>query len=243
MSGGKNTFVLFRRLRSRPNGVHNERVLGYCELAALRAARALAGEGGTVTAVTVGRARREDKALDFALTTAADRAIRVSSSGCDRLDFLGTAQVITAVLKGCESVDAVLCGDRSEDSLSGAVGPAVAELLGVPHLCGVLGIEEDADSTVVATTRSAGRIHRFRVGLPAVLCIRDFPGALEVGAREPGPIEVRSFRDLGLAASELAARSQIQSAISSVRPGNNATMVTTAGELLHRLVGDHLLPK
>ena len=240
MSEGRQVLVLMRRLLSRPGAVAGD-VVGGCEQAALRAARGLAGPDGTVTVCTVGRARREEKALQLALKGYANRAIRVSDSGADRLDYLGVARVLARVTQRADGYQAIVCGDRSADGLSGAVGPALAELLDLPHLSGIVDLE--VGDSVVASVRSNGQIHQFRVPLPAVLCIRDCSSdRLPDSAGDPnGSVETLSFRDLELGTKDLAPRTRLEGALSALRGGTNATMVDDARDLVLRLTEDHLL--
>ena len=235
--------VLLRRLLQRPGAVHGENIVGSCEQAALRAARGLAGNNGSVTVCTVGRARREEKALQLALGRYADRAIRVSDSGADRLDYLGIARALHAVVKRFDApLHAVVCGDRSEDGLSGAVGPALAELLDLPHLSGIVDLE--FGDSVVATTRSGGFLHRFRIDMPAVLCVRECTHEVADSTSESPPtaVETLTFRDLELGTEILVPRTRLDGSMSAVRTGVNATIAANPAELVALLTADHLLP-
>lgn len=142
--------VLLRRLYHRP-GKPDACLLGRCEQAALAAAVRLRDAlGGTLTAVALGEAMHEEPTLAAALAAGCDRAVRVHAPACDDLDYLGTAEVLRAAVDrlGC---DLLVCGDRSQDQGHGALGPAMAELLGMPHLTGVLDVDiqvEDRDIQV-----------------------------------------------------------------------------------------------
>lgn len=191
--------VLLRRLYHRP-GKPDACLLGRCEQAALAAAVRLRDAlGGTLTAVALGEAMHEEPTLAAALAAGCDRAVRVHAPACEDLDYLGTAEVLRAAVDrlGC---DLLVCGDRSQDQGHGALGPAMAELLGMPHLTGVLDIdvqvedgaaepaeeapepaaepaEEPAEPTrggraIIARQRNGGRIHRFRCVPPVVLCMQ-----------------------------------------------------------------------
>lgn len=181
-------------------------LLGRCERAALDAAVALArGLGGTLTALSMGTDEHQGPVLAAARAAGCDAAVRVHAPDCDDLDYLGVATILGAAARalGC---DALLCGDSSENERTGAVGPAVAEILGVPHLTGVLAIaaerkgarawappagaagrwgSSDGDgradeiTNVMVQHRSGGRIHRLRWPLPAVFCLLapDVPAA------------------------------------------------------------------
>lgn len=235
------SIVLIRRLLGRPGAVHQDESLGACELAALRAARHFAGPEGTVTAVALGRSRREEKALELAMRFAADRAIRITDSGADRLNFLGTAQVLGTVIREAEPYDAIFCGDRSQDEGSGAVGPAVAELLGLPHLCAILDLERDGEKHVTVVTQGDGARHRFRVELPSVLCVRRWSREPPEHSGGEAKAAVRNYRDLGINPRDLRAYGRPRIAVNPVRKGNNATILNTADELLARLARDQLL--
>jgi hypothetical protein len=161
-------------------------LLGCCEAAALRAAvRLRASLGGTLVALAMGPEEHQRPVLAAALAAGCDRAVRVHAPDCDGLDYLGAATVLATAVRrlGC---DLLLCGDTGENERAGAMGPTVAELLGIPHLTGVVGVEveggpsgETAGETgstpkapsVIVAHRGSGRIHRFRWFLPAALCL------------------------------------------------------------------------
>lgn len=131
--------VLVQRLHQAPDQPAPA-LLGRCERAALEAAVALAGRlGGTLTALSMGAEENQRPVLAAALAAGCHAAVRVHAPNCDDLDYLGVATILGTAARtlGC---DALLCGDTSENERTGAVGPAVAEILGVPHLTGVLAI-------------------------------------------------------------------------------------------------------
>jgi electron transfer flavoprotein alpha/beta subunit len=241
MATSRNVLVLLRRVLSRPGAVAGDQVIGGCERGALKVARGIAGPDGTVTVCTVGRARREEKALQEALKGFANRAIRVSDSGADRLDYLGVARVVARVVdRADQPYDAIVCGDRSEDCLSGAVGPAVAELMGLPHLTGI--VDVTLDDGVIASVRSTGQKLELKVQLPAVLCIRDCARKLPDAPKQAqGAVETLSFRDLDLGTKELAPRTRLEGVVRAVRTGSNAAIAENAHDLLALLAEDHLL--
>ncbi len=190
--------VLVQRLHQAPDQPALA-LLGRCERAALEAAVALAARlGGTLTALSMGAEEHQRPVLAAALAAGCHAAVRVHAPNCDDLDYLGVATILGTAARslGC---DALLCGDTSENERTGAVGPAVAEILGVPHLTGVLaiaagpagaaapkaagGAQGDAPAgapggapagalpDVMVEHRSGGCIHRLRWPLPAVFCL------------------------------------------------------------------------
>ncbi len=236
--------LLLRRHRADPEHVSEEEVMGRCERAALATALRLRRQlGGTLTAVAVGP-RREDRVLAMALRSGCDHAARTNDQLLDGVDYLGTATAIAATARHLE-YDLVVCGDRSQDEVQGAIGPAVAELLGIPHLTGLVDVQAE-DGALLARQRSVGKIHTFRGALPLVLCIAAYragPGDEPIagpGGRG-GKIEHLTLRDLGIDGRELSHRRQFLGRPRAARTGCNATMVNNAHELVSTLVSDHLL--
>jgi len=237
---GPEIVVLLRRLCGSPRHVAEDAVMGQCERAALASALILRSElGGRVTAAALGPASREDRVLAMALRAGCDGAVRVWDAETADLDYLGVARVLAAVADRV-GYDLVIVGDRSQDEGQGATGPAVAQLLGVPHLGRLVGLRGD-DGAVVVTQRSGGKLYDLRTGFPAVLCVarlpadRRPPGDLAPGR---GSIEERDLPSLGLDPRALAHRRRFLGIARATRPGPNATMLTSPRELAERLFGE-----
>lgn len=260
--------VLLRRLCAQPGAVHREQILGRCEGAALAASLHLASElNAQVTAIAVGPAKREDRVLAMALRAGCHRAFRVDLGDAAEVDYLGLASALVPAIER-DRYDLVLCGERSQDELQGAVGPAVAELLDIDHLSGVVGVHVE-EGLVIARQRGDGCFHTYRCALPALLAISAFrpPPRSAVQAvledlgespeedarpaeREPatGPVSVRSgtiealrLEQLGLDAGELAHRATMVGRSRPARSGPNAMMAASPRELIARLEDDRLL--
>lgn len=239
--------ILLRRLQARPGAVSGGQVLGRCERAALAAGlhlRSAFARPATVTVISMGPARREDRVLAVALRSGCDRAVRVFDHQLEELDYLGTATVLARAVEHV-GVDLLLCGDRAQDELTGAVGPAVAELLGHPHVSGVVDATADGDA-VIASRRDLGKLHRFRCGLPAVLCVSSFAprtddGATETAASRSQSIEELDLDRLGIDLGTLEHRRKLLGRARATRRGLNASMATSPSDLVSRMVEGHLL--
>jgi electron transfer flavoprotein beta subunit len=68
--------------------------------------------------------------------------------------------------------DLILTGVQAHDSLDGAIGPVLAEWLGMPYVGYVSGIKVDGESVVVDKEYPGGIIAKMEVALPAVIGIQ-----------------------------------------------------------------------
>lgn len=262
--------VLVQRLHQAPDQPATA-LLGRCERAALDAAVALAaGLGGTLTALSMGADEHQRPVLAAARAAGCHAAVRVHAPSCDDLDYLGVATILGTAARalGC---DALLCGDTSENERTGAVGPAVAEILDVPHLTGVLAIAAGPDGARAQATRGAalpqapgvsgagdvwvqhrsgGRVHRLRWPLPAVFCLLA-PDTLAGGAvaARPGG-DAGAGEDAGITTLTLDQLGLDARALAHRRrlagrahtdAGSGATTFASAGELVARLLAEGIL--
>jgi electron transfer flavoprotein beta subunit len=237
--------VLLRRLCDTPGHVDEDEVLGRCERAALAAALVLRSElGATVTAIAMGPPTREDRVLAMSLRAGCDHAVRVYDGHLAEVDYLGVAQILAAAVAKT-GFDLILCGDRSQDQRQGATGPAVAQLLDIPHLGRLVDLRADGDR-IVCTRRAAGALHELSCGLPALLCVASFPADRrpadgdDSGSRD-GVIEELSLDALDIDGRALAHRGRLVGITRERHPGANATLVTSPADLVKRLERDRIL--
>src|SRR4030066_2238003 len=94
--------------------------------------------GGKVTVLTVDN-RRVD-ALRRGISMGADEAIQVADPALEGSDQFTTARVLASYLKD-KPFDLILAGRQAMDDDAGIVGPAVAELLDIPHVNAVVGLD------------------------------------------------------------------------------------------------------
>lgn len=106
--------------------------------------------GGKVTVLTVDN-RRVD-ALRRGISMGADEAIQITDPALEASDQFGVAKVLAAYLKD-KPYDLILAGRQAMDDDAGIVGPAVAELLGIPHVNAMVGLEVDDPKKEVKVTR------------------------------------------------------------------------------------------
>jgi len=258
--------VLLRRLQPRPGAPGDEAdVLGRCEGGALATAiDAGIRLGAPVIAIAVGPARREDRVLAMALRAGCTRAARVDDADLGDVDYLGLATVLAAAAKKV-GARLVVCGDRSGDEASGAIGPAIAELLEWTHVTSVRRADVEGDGVVV-TRHGDSVLQRLRVSTPAVLCVSAPPSVpaepvaasppsrddddsdeapkkkARVRARTPVPsIEELDLGDLGIDARAIAPRRSSAGRLRQVRARGAPTLAASPSDLVARLREDRLL--
>jgi electron transfer flavoprotein beta subunit len=181
----------------------------------------------------------------MALRAGCDDAVRVHDVDLEEGDYLGVARAIAAVAQKC-TARLVLCGDRSQDERQGATGPAVAELLGAPHLIQVVDLRVD-DGVLLATQRGGGKLHSWRCPLPAVMCMAGFPrtrpatGEGERSSSGGGGIAEMDLGKLGLAREGLGARGRLVGPARPTRASSRAVMLASPPELVERLARERLI--
>ncbi len=184
----------------------------YDEFAVEEALQIKAKHGGAVTVLTLGG----DKAVDVlrtGLAMGADKAVHVKDPDAGRRDGLAVAKILAAAIKTLEC-DLVIAGQRAVDDDGHIVGPAVAELLGLPHV-GMVLAEEINDGVLRCTRTVEGGTVVMETPLPALFTTQrglnepryaSLPGIMKAKKK---PVDVRAVDDLGLEADALAPKAKI----------------------------------
>jgi electron transfer flavoprotein beta subunit len=138
----------------------------YDEYALEAALQLTEAQGGEVTVVTYGPANAE-AALRDCLARGAHQAVHVVDGEDSLGDSLKIAKVLAAVLKD-RSHDLVLCGFKGVGTDCGQVGQMLAELLDLPHVANITGLEV-GDGSLSATREVEGGKEKVESPLPALL--------------------------------------------------------------------------
>ncbi|MEW6399513.1 MAG: hypothetical protein AB1503_10165 [Bacillota bacterium] len=178
------------------DGTEAERQLAAAEGAAVGLARGL---GAEVTVLSW-MGPEGEAALRQALALGATAAVRLH-----RADPLSaepwldpdpgrTARVLAGYL-GEHPAEAILCGGASEDQGRAAVGPMLAELLGLPLASGVVGVRREDEALVAECHHGAQRV-TVRLGIPALLTVGEDaprparPSVMALARAMRAPLEV-----------------------------------------------------
>ena len=82
----------------------------------------------------------------------ADEAIQITDPALEGANPFAIAKVLAGFLKD-KPFDLILAGRQAMDDDAGIVGPAVAELLGIPHVNAIIGLEVDDPKKEAKVTR------------------------------------------------------------------------------------------
>ena len=148
-----------------------------------------------------------DKASDAmrtALAMGADRAIHVNDPKFESMNELFLARVLAeAIKKDDAGFDLILCGKYNIDLDAGAVGPALAEYLDMPHVGALQGLEvADDGKSLTAHRRVEGAEEVVTCELPALLTIEKglvdprYPSLPNLMKAKKKPVQVLTSADL-----------------------------------------------
>lgn len=172
----------------------------------LALARELAGESGSVTALSLGP-ERATAALQRALAVGADRGVLICDDALAGACALVTARVLAGALERME-FDLVLAGVESSDGATGTMPMTLAALLDIPSVTFARRLAVEGE-TIVIERLSHGGYDEVRCPMPALATITAgaaqarYPSAREMIAAKRRPLERLSLVDLGLRAASL----------------------------------------
>lgn len=159
--------------------------------------------GGTVTIVCLGPQRAVD-AIRTGLAMGADKAVHLDDPAFEGGDAFSTAKALATAIKGME-YDLIFCGKQAIDDDFAQVGPALAEMLGIPQVVVVTKVEVSEDAKKAKVNRQIiGGEEIIDVPLPAVLTAQkglnepryaSLPGIMKAKKKE---IKSVKAADLGL---------------------------------------------
>lgn len=188
-----------------------ELILNPCCGYALEAAVRLkeAGENITVTALTLGPAQAKD-VLKRAIAMGADQAFHLSDSAFDQADALTLSRILgKAIQKLVPDYNLLLFGQFAEDSMNGATGPMVAQLLGAPCITLANKAEMMDGQTLRVFRETEEAVEEFHLQLPGMVCfanseheprIPSIKGVMKANRTE---IPVLDWAALGLSEGEV----------------------------------------
>lgn len=161
-----------------------------------------------VVALTLGPDKAAE-ALRVALAMGADAGIHINDPAFESDDELFAAHVIAEAVKNDDSgFDLIICGKYNTDLDAGAIGPALAEFLDLPHVGAVQGLDlADDGKSLTARRRIEGAEEVVECSLPALLTIEKglveprYPSLPNLMKAKKKPVTVLTATDLTVEAT------------------------------------------
>lgn len=161
------------------------------------------GDVSEIVAMTLGPEKAAET-LRVALAMGADAGVHLCDPKFESFNELFYAYVIAqAIKKDAQGFDLIVCGKYNIDLDAGAVGPALAEYLDLPHVGAVTGLEFAADGKrFTAKRRIEGAEEVVECDLPALLTIEKglveprYPSLPNLMKAKKKPLAVLTSRDI-----------------------------------------------
>jgi electron transfer flavoprotein beta subunit len=181
----------------------------YDEYAVEEALRIREKQGGTVTILCLGPDRATE-AIRTALAMGADEANHLNDPAFEGTDSFTTAKILAKALGGMK-YDLILTGKQAMDYDASQVFSCLAELLDLPYVSVVVGLEISADGKSATAKRETegGMEEIIEVPLPAVIAAQkglnepryaSLPGIMKAKKKEIKKIDLAA---LGMDAAEV----------------------------------------
>ena len=160
--------------------------------------------GGEVTVLSMGPSRLPET-IKACLARGANKAVHISTGDQEIDDALIVASALAAQVKNMGEYDVIITSTKGSDSERGAVGPMLAELVGLPYL-GLISDIQVADGKFACKRQvEGGIVESFTVSTPAVLCLEQgcrgqarYPSLMQIMKAKKKKIETVDFASLGV---------------------------------------------
>ncbi|HPQ43250.1 MAG TPA: electron transfer flavoprotein subunit beta/FixA family protein, partial [Syntrophales bacterium] len=106
------------------------------------------------------------------LAMGADRAVLLSDRVFAGSDSLATAEILAAGCRRIGDFDLILCGNLSIDGSTAQICSQLAEMLGLPNVMHVIGLEQSDGGKLTITQKIENGYVKLASGLPVVLSVR-----------------------------------------------------------------------
>ena len=166
--------------------------------------------GGAVTLLTMGPKESEDT-LRMGLAKGADTALRLDDEAFSSSDGIATARILAAGIKELE-YDLILTGCMSSDDWYSLVGPAMAEMLGIPHATLVTKLEHTDNNVRAFRELEGGLLEVLDIEPPAVVSIQTgineprYASIMGIAKASKKEIALQGLSDLSLKDEQVGAK-------------------------------------
>lgn len=207
--------------------------------------------GSKVVVLSMGPEPAREMLVKDALAVGADEAYLLSDPALGGSDCYVTAKVLARAIEKMGAFDLVLAGHRSFDGATAAVGPMVAEFLGLPQLSNVRALT-GTDGRLTGEQAWEDEVEIVEGPLPALATVGRkgkkprIPNLMGLTKAKSKPLMVWSLSDLGLEASQVGLAGSFTRVTRVFRPEKKGKTVVFEGasgakELTQRLAARALV--
>jgi len=156
--------------------------------------------GGKVTVLTMGPPQAK-AVIKEAYMMGADEGYLISDRSFAGSDVLATAYTIAQAIKVIGEQDLIICGKQTTDGDTAQVGPAMAELLGIPHVAWVNLIKDITAEAITVSQDMANSVETVEITFPCLITVEKdiyqprLPSYRKKLLTEDRPIKVLSLKD------------------------------------------------
>ena len=126
--------------------------------------------GGKVTVISMGPPQAEE-ALRETISLGADETILLSDRAFAGSDTWTTAYVLSRAMARIADYDVIICGRQTLDGDTGQVGPGLSEMLGIPFVAYVSGVDEIRDGYIRVQRMVEEGYETIEMAIPAVITV------------------------------------------------------------------------
>lgn len=126
--------------------------------------------GGTVTVLTMGPPQAK-QIIQEAYMMGADEGYILSDRKFAGADVLATSFTLSQGIKTIGDYDLIICGKQTTDGDTAQVGPAIAEVLGIPHVTWVKSIQQVNAQKIVVEQDMADSLELVELGYPCLITV------------------------------------------------------------------------
>ncbi|MBW2038464.1 MAG: electron transfer flavoprotein subunit beta/FixA family protein [Deltaproteobacteria bacterium] len=190
---------------------------------------------GKVTVISLGT-QKSVEALRTGVAMGADEAVLLEDPAFEGGDEYTTAKALAQAIKEMK-YDLVFCGREAFDDSSGAVGPLVAEFLGIPHITVVVKVQVSPEERAVVVEREIeGGKEVIRTPLPVLISAQKglneprVPPVIGVMKAMRAEIKRLNLDALGLSPDEVGRAGAKEEVLRYYRPPERPSVTMLEGE-------------
>jgi len=126
--------------------------------------------GGNTSVLSMGPMRAKDIIVE-AFSMGVNRGFLLNDRDLSGSDTFCTARVLSKAIKKIKKYDLIVCGKQAIDGDTGQVGPAIAEMLNIPHVSYVKKVKKINKDVIIVERLVENKIEVIEMKLPGLITV------------------------------------------------------------------------